>query len=411
MQMIANRQLATFSAANEARENSIKAASAAPAASYQNTIRPLFGKGPAQPPDIGDHPDFRYLKGTDQSVNFPITTLFMDMEGSTRLNLLYPLEKVHRIKNAFITAAIEIVQSFDGHVHRIMGDAVMAYFGGVNKTPENAAIDAVNAASLIRYFVEHAIIPNLKSEGLGDSFGIRIGLDHGKKDDVLWSSYGYPGTNEVTATSFYVDAASKLQHAAGRNQIMIGQSLRGLLDFPQFLTPVKSVQRDGRSVEEPFLLPNLTDRTGASIDYRQYIWDWAEYLKCTPIGMVDSDLSRANGMTVTCEVTPSLSGPTERNFWPAAEALPKWKIVRFQVQLPMTTPAPRNIRFSVRNHGLEAEKEKDNGNHEEIQEKTSVYEPITYLDGTTFRGLHYLEIEVSVNGVIRHSARIGVYVS
>lgn len=37
----------------------------------------------------------------------------------------------------------------------------------------------------------------------------------------LW----YPGINEVTATSFYVDIASKLQHKAPKNSIMLGESL------------------------------------------------------------------------------------------------------------------------------------------------------------------------------------------
>ena len=54
----------------------------------------------------------------------------MDMEGSTRLNLLHSPSEVARIKNAFSRMAMEVVKAFDGHVHRIMGDAVMAYFGG-----------------------------------------------------------------------------------------------------------------------------------------------------------------------------------------------------------------------------------------------------------------------------------------
>src|SRR5262245_53531860 len=94
----------------------------------QQELRPLFGKGAPVPPSIGDHPDFVHLKGTTDVAFAPVTTLFMDMEGSTRLGLIYEPQQVYQIKNAFIQTTIDIIKSFDGHVHRIMGDAVMAYF-------------------------------------------------------------------------------------------------------------------------------------------------------------------------------------------------------------------------------------------------------------------------------------------
>ena len=182
--------------------------------SAQRSLRPLFGKGAPVRPSIGDHPDFMHLKGTDDVCYCPITTMFMDIEGSTRLSLLYDLETVRAIKNAFIQSAIQIVQSFDGHVHRIMGDAVMAFFGGTTSTNESSTINGINAAAVLQHFAEKVVRPRLDEIGCDHDFGIRIGLDFGQKENVLWSTYGYPGVEEVTATSFYVDVAAKLQHAA-----------------------------------------------------------------------------------------------------------------------------------------------------------------------------------------------------
>ena len=54
------------------------------------------------------------------------------------------------------------------------------------------------------------VVPKLNYEDY--PFGIRIGIDYGPKEKVYWSSYGYLNMSEVTATSFYVDVASKLQH-------------------------------------------------------------------------------------------------------------------------------------------------------------------------------------------------------
>jgi adenylate cyclase len=119
----------------------------------QSSLRPLFGKGQPVTACIGDHPDFLHLKETAQMEYCPISTLFMDIEASTKLALIYPnLEDVMRIKNALICAAIEIIQAFDGHVHRIVGDAVMAFFGGRNVDPQNAAIDAIKLRQHVELF-------------------------------------------------------------------------------------------------------------------------------------------------------------------------------------------------------------------------------------------------------------------
>jgi len=86
----------------------------------QNMIRPIYGKSGINPSSIGDHPDFEHLRHTENIEHSAITTLFMDMCGSTQLELIYPPHTVVRIKNVFILAATEIVKAFDGHVHRIM---------------------------------------------------------------------------------------------------------------------------------------------------------------------------------------------------------------------------------------------------------------------------------------------------
>ena len=198
-----------------------------PEYSIQHLIRPLYGKGAPTPAQIGDHPDFQNLSGTDSTERHAITTMFMDLEGSTRLSRFRDLEEVYRIKNAFIRAAIEVVRSFDGHVHRIMGDAVMAFFGGRRTSSEQGAIDGINCAAVLSHAVKTVVIPTLGD----DKLGVRIGLDYGGENDVLWSSYGYPGVEEVTATSFNVDVAAKLQHAARRNRVMIGQSIKEFLVF------------------------------------------------------------------------------------------------------------------------------------------------------------------------------------
>lgn len=393
-----------------------------PLYSIQSLLRPLYNKGEPKPPDIGDHPDFRHLKGTSDQIYCPITTLFMDLEGSTRLNLLYSLEEVQRIKNAFIRAAIEIIKSFDGHVHRIMGDAVMAFFGGMNVSPECAAVDAINCAAILQLFVEQAVRPILSSEGLDDPFGIRIGIDYGSEENVLWSSYGYPGMDEVTATSFHVDVASKLQHSAGSNQIMLGQSLKEFLDFPDDFLDIKTVQKNGKEVPKIYLEPNHTDHHGDPINYKQFLLNWNKYLLFSPFVQRNKNLSLVGAnepktIPISVEVCSKKNGINEYNYKSCSTLIYKEKCLLFRMNLPYMPMLPYTVKFIVENHGEEAREDnsqtdKPYGNHTTIKRVNTQkeHDNLMHWEYTKYRGLHYMIVEVHTHQGLSHRTRIGVYV-
>lgn len=372
-----------------------------PYTSYQQLIRPLFGKKNFNPVCIGDHPDFSHLKGTDLKEYHPITTMFVDIAGSTRLNLFYSPEEVHLIKNTFICAAIELVKAFDGHVHRIMGDAIMAFFGGKSTTTEDSIIDCMNCASTIRYFSEQVVTPKLDKLGFDDPFGIRIGMDYG--ETVLWSSFGYPGINEVSATSFNVDAASKLQHSGSKNDIIVGEALRAHLDLPDTFFKVKYKTSNGVLVPDTYLKPNYLDKNGNKINYKKYVFDWKEYLKYTQIGIVDKDFfyTATTALNIKVEVFDGTSGNFNSDYMPSSKSLEKNKKIRFHVNVPYLPRLPYKVRFKVENHGYEAGLNENNGNHQTIKTVETQYQHangIYHTEDTAYRGLHYMVVEVIPNG-------------
>ena len=78
----------------------------------QRSIRPIFGKSGINTSPIGTHPNFISLENTDgDTQNHYTCTLFVDIKGSTRLSLLYPLEEVFTFKNAVIKTCIESVRA------------------------------------------------------------------------------------------------------------------------------------------------------------------------------------------------------------------------------------------------------------------------------------------------------------
>ena len=382
-----------------------------PECSFQQWLRPLYDKGPAPPAKIGDHPDFVHLSGT-QLVEFSgITSLFMDLAGSTRLSRMLPLEEVFRIKNAVIRCAIEVVRAFDGHVHRIMGDAVFAFFGSKNGSREQGVIDGLNCASVLALAVKTVIVPALGDENLG----VRIGLDYGADKDVLWSSYGYPGVNEVTATSFNVDVAAKLQQSAGRNKVMIGQSLKTFLDFPECLLSTKQVTRDGVAHDEPFVLPNYTDKDGRKINYRQFELDVDGYLAVSPLA--GSLPEAANVPHVVVSVHNEKGGPAASTLVPTGVAVAKERWLRFHVRAPGVLSLPLRVDFEVENHGDEASSAGKALGTPFANHSTS-YKPdasfngvgLEHWESTAYRGLHFQRVAVFSGDRRVSQGRFGVYV-
>jgi len=399
-------------------QETAQASAVVPLYSVQNIVRPLFGKGDPHLPSIGDHPGFVHLDGTNRQEFCAVSTLFMDIENSTRMGVVFGPEEAYRRKNAIVCMAIEIIKTFDGHVHRIMGDAVMAYFGGPDTDPHTAAIDALNCAAFLRYFFGSVILPQLNGGNEEDSVGIRIGLDHGPRDHVLWASYGYAGMSEVTATSFYVDVASKLQGQAGFNRVLIGQSLKEFLDFPDELLEVPTRSRDGEKELDPYIRPNYTRPDGSRMNYRKYRLKWERYLAGSHVAIADAPAffpgeSQPVPFVIVAGLCTGNGAAAHAPYAAESSPLAKDSWLRFEVLQGSPLLIPERIRISVENHGREAAAANQ---LKRPGEWTSIRKPVTSslavrYEGTAFRGLHDLVVDVGyANGVTR-TRRFGVYIA
>ncbi len=377
----------------------------------QGILRPLYGKGAPNPPSIGDHPDYAHLKDTQNVANGSITTLFIDIQGSTRIGLLHTPEITYVVKNALIRVAIDVITAFDGHIHRIMGDAVMAFFGRTGERSELGAINAINCASVLRMLIQEAVVPKMKERGLQSKFGVRIGVDYGEESDVIWASYGLPRISEVTATSFYVDAAAKLQQAAGRNEIMIGEGLRGLLDFPSDLLDTKKRIKNGEIIEEPVLRPNYSLADGRTIDYRQHLLKWRKYLSCGPLAMVAGFDNNAP-LKVSIELYSALRKTALGSFVPTGSYAPKEHALRFKFRFAEHPGYPYTIKTSVENHGEEARDAKCLQG-QQAEYKISDYSQeltLEHWETTAYRGLHYLNVEVFKGDRSIMTGGVGIFI-
>jgi len=379
----------------------------------QEALRPLFGKGDPQPPSIGGHPDYQHLEDTNRVEQGPITTLFVDMEGSTKLGLLHDLEDAFLYKDAIIRGAIDIVKAFDGHVHRLMGDAVMAYFGRADGWTEAGVINGLNCAASLMAFFEEAVQPRLETKGFSDPFGIRIGLDFGPKDEVLWSSYGMQNMSEVTATSYHVDVAAKLQQNAGRNQVLLGESLKDHIDFPEYLLEVPTRVRDGEDEEDYYVRPNYSGPDGDPVNYRKYKFRWRRYLTWSPFQLLLPSRSGVEPIQVNAKLHDERRGTYEGEIYPpASRPLRKGLGLKFTYDPPSNLTRPYTVWTKVQNHGEEAREDEccDRVPQTHRIENWEEQRNFGHWETTRYRGLHYLDFEIRKGSTTHYSTRYGVYI-
>lgn len=371
----------------------------------QRNIRKYFAKPGINTSTIAAHPDFVNLPVTGGTINQYVSTLFIDIKGSTRLSLLYDLEFIYAFKNAVLQTCIEIVRSFDGYVHRLMGDAVMAFFGSKSMEKEQAAIDSINCSLMCKLMLETAIKPWLeKHKGFdAKNFGFRIGCNFGDDHEILWGNYGYGYLGEVSPTGLPVDLAAKLQGLANKNEIMIGQGVIDFIRWPEEFSSIKTTQQQGVDVPVKYITPNYLKKDGSKLNYSMRILDYKNCLEYLPI---DSGIkSKIQGsrcidnplINFNCYVREA--DGTLREYTSASSFLEKKLSLVFTVEANNISRLkfPLNINFIKKNHGPdvppgELEEEKK---YRTINRSSSApFSKCSIDEGTLYRGVHTMGCEV-----------------
>lgn len=231
---------------------------------------------------IGLHPDFKHLKGTDETEFHYIVSVFIDIAGSTNLFRGYDLEDIYQITNTIQGAAIHTCLSFGGQVQRLQGDGVFAYFGGRGINKKTASEMAVIATSMFTYFVKNDLSNVFAGDEIED-IKTRIGIDFGDDDDVMWANFGLMDVNELTTLSLHTSLASKMQAYAKENGIVVGQNVKDQLQIDESLFDL--VKNSKGEVERRYIFEDKKK----NFRYTQYAFDWYRYLENLPFIISNSE--------------------------------------------------------------------------------------------------------------------------
>jgi class 3 adenylate cyclase/tetratricopeptide (TPR) repeat protein len=174
-----------------------------------------------------------------------VTMLFCDVKGSTSMAEKLDPEEWVEIMNQVFEYMIEPVYRYEGTIARLMGDAILAFFGAPiahEDDPQRAVLAGLDILEGIRPFLERMQVER------GLDFNVRVGINTGL---VVVGEVGSDLRVEYTAMGDAVNLAARMEQTAQPGTVQVSVNTYKLV-APLFdFEPLGSVEVKGKS--EPIL--------------------------------------------------------------------------------------------------------------------------------------------------------------
>ena len=149
-----------------------------------------------------------------------LTVVFVDLVGSTALSAQLDPEDMSKLLRAYQNAVTGGFARFEGHVAKLMGDGVLAYFGWP-RAHEDEAERAVRASLAAVEAVGGLATPT------GEPLAARVGIATGVV--VVGDLVGEGAAQEEAVVGDTPNLAARLETLAQPNEVVIGEGTRELL--------------------------------------------------------------------------------------------------------------------------------------------------------------------------------------
>jgi class 3 adenylate cyclase/tetratricopeptide (TPR) repeat protein len=174
-----------------------------------------------------------------------VTVLFSDVVGSTALAESMDPELWTEIMNAIFERLIEPVERYGGTVARLMGDAILAFFGAPTAhedDPQRAVLAGLAILENIQPFREKL----QEEEGL--DFNVRVGINTGL---VIVGEVGSETAAEYTAMGDAVNLAARMEHTAQPGTVQVSEDTYRLVTPLFEFEPLGGIKVKGKAEPVP----------------------------------------------------------------------------------------------------------------------------------------------------------------
>lgn len=170
-----------------------------------------------------------------------VTILFCDVAGSTALAEQFDPEEWAGIMNEAFQYLIEPVYRYEGTVARLMGDAILAFFGAPIAHEDDAQRAVLAGLEIVRGIQDFRT--RLKTQHKVD-FNVRIGVNTGL---VVVGAVGSDLQMEYTAMGDAVNLAARMEQTAAPGVVQIAESTYRLVASLFEVEPVAEIEVKGKS--------------------------------------------------------------------------------------------------------------------------------------------------------------------
>src|ERR687885_473865 len=170
-----------------------------------------------------------------------VTVLFADVADSTAMGERLDPEQVIEIMNGAFAFLNVAVAKYDGTVARLMGDAVLAFFGAPI-AHEDDAERAVRAALEIQAAAKE--YAQVTKRDYGVDFNVRVGINTGL---AVLAVVGDEIKTEYTAMGDTTNVAARLQSAAAPGSVLISADTYHLVKELFEFKPRGAIEVKGKS--------------------------------------------------------------------------------------------------------------------------------------------------------------------
>ena len=193
-----------------------------------------------------------------------VTILFSDIKGSTALGENLDPEEVLFIMNGAFEILIQPIMKYEGTLARLMGDAILAFFGAPiahEDDPQRACRAALDIIDGAKNFSK-----KLEDEKGIEGFSVRVGINTGL---VVVAEVGADLRVEYTAMGDAVNVASRMESAAEPGTILITEETMKLLTSNFEVESIGPIKVKGKTnlVNSYKLLSENLSKTSASAEY------------------------------------------------------------------------------------------------------------------------------------------------
>jgi class 3 adenylate cyclase/tetratricopeptide (TPR) repeat protein len=192
--------------------------------------QPIPVAGPARfvspetytPPHLAEK--IRTSRGTLEGERKQVTVLFADMKGSLELLADRDPEDARRMLDPVLAVMMEAVHRYEGTVHQVLGDGVMAIFGAP-VAHENHAVRAAYAALRMHEEVHRLARDLRRAEGV--DVQIRVGLNSG---EVVVRAIGSDLHMDYSAVGQTTYLAAQMERLARPGSTLLAPETRRLTE-------------------------------------------------------------------------------------------------------------------------------------------------------------------------------------